>query len=106
MQFNASLLKEQSLESANKLALENSVEERKNSFIYSMLEHNDIMHKLDTEEKINYYRVLAEASTGKCTDIALREGIIDSVHGFLTKVIQAIIDLFNKFIGFIRGTAN
>ena len=106
MQFNASLLKEQSLESANKLALENSVEERKNSFIYSMLEHNDIMHKLDIEEKINYYRTLVEASTGKCTDIALREGIIDSVHGFLTKVIQAIINLFNKFIGFIRGTAN
>ena len=106
MQFNASLLKEQSLENANKLALENSVEKRENSFIYTMLEHNDIMHKLDTEEKINYYRALAEYSTGKCTDLVLSEGIIDSVHGFLTKVIQAIINLFNKFIGFIRGTTN
>lgn len=106
MQFNASLLKEQSLETANKLALENTVANQDSSFIYTMLEHNDIMHKLDTEEKINYYRALAEASTGKCTDIALREGIVDSVHGFLTKVIQAIIDLFNKFIGFIRGRAN
>lgn len=106
MQFNASLLKEQSLETANKFALENSVAEQNNSFIYDLLEHNDIIHKLDTEEKINYYRALAEASTGKSTDLVLSEGIVDSVHGFLTKVIQAIIDLFNKFIGFIRGRAN
>ena len=102
MQFNPSLLKEQSAKAADKLVLEDSVNEPKESFLYDLLEFNDTMHKIDVEEKINYYRALTEYSIGK-NEIVLQEDVIKSIRDFLTKAIKAIRDLFDKFIKFIKG---
>ncbi len=103
MQFNPSLLREQSAKAADKFVLEDSVNEQKESFLYDLLEFNDTMHKIDVEEKINYYRVLAEYSVGNSNEIVLQEDVIKSIRDFLTKAIRAIRDLFNRFIKFIKG---
>ena len=103
MQFNSILLKEQTVKAVDKLVLEDSVNEQKKSFLYNLLEFNDTMHKIDVEEKINYYRALAEYSVGSSNELVLQENIAGSIRDFLTKAIQAIRDLLSKFLKFIKG---
>lgn len=106
MIFSSTILNEQNKSNnTSSLSLRNMQESMHDSFIYDLLESNDIMHQLDTEENIGYYRYLAEYSNGTCTELVMNEGIVSGIHNLLSKAIQVIIDLINKFINFIRGGA-
>ena len=106
MIFSSTILNEQNKSNnTSSLSLRNIQESMHDSFIYELLESNEIMHQIDTEENIGYYRCLAEYTNGTCTELVMNEGIVSGIHALLSKAIQVIIDLINKFINFIRGGA-
>lgn len=106
MFFSSNILNEQNKSNnISSLSLRQMQEPSTESFIYDILESNDILHQIDTEENIGYYRYLSEYANGTCTEAVMTEGIVTGIHAFLSKAIQAIIDLIDKFINFLRTGA-
>jgi hypothetical protein len=76
------------------------------SYLYDLLEYNDILHDIDTSSKINYYRNLNNAILAESagTEIAIyNEGIISSIVSKLVRIINAIIDFIKKVASNIFG---
>lgn len=105
MFFSSNILNEQNKSNniSSSLSLRQMQEPSNESFIYDILETNDILHQIDTEENIGYYRYLSEYANGTCTEMVMTEGIVSGIHAFLSKAIQAIIDLIDKFINFLKS---
>ena len=99
MKFDSSLLIEKDL---GKVKSESLMEtENTDNYFHTLLEFNEEMHKIDVADKINYYRLLKEASLGECTELALQENIISTIRDYIAKAIQAIIDFIKKIFAFL-----
>lgn len=95
MAFNSSIMLAESASNTRDSINEISTKTPE-SFIYTMLEFNDDIHSIETNERKDFYRALTEASLQQLTEADSK-----SISQRLSDMLHAIVEFIKKFINMI-----